>query len=1709
MSAFTENFVKYKKENPSVARDSHTPAAFTAIATYTIAPLVSNIIRQSYYEYQGGLDISVERMKEVDSEVGPAWFSHRVPKILERAPVEPKVTYAELANNIRRNTVYVVGDSGICCNGLLISSGYLLMPKHSFLDMREHGDESFKFYRKPILGNNGKPVPGNAIVSNIPLSKYNVHSSLNLDMVLIESIRIGSVTNIIEYFPSERMNNTPNGLIIHRDKHGNLQEIPCTDITSANYRSGGKTHIGYSYNSSNFMGLCGSPIIDTSRKHSFIIGFHNAGCEDTNFSAALYIRKTAVEEAMKCLSELPKQGGFSLESFGVDYYSPKLHVNSALLSIPKNISGIQVIGSVTKRNTPVNKIMKTLICDDLRKSVGHSYSWGPPPIHGPKGDDKRYPIRRFLDIYSEKQDKIDMEVLQWAYEDYKAGIDKALVKEPERWKGELVVLKGDQVINGIPGKKFVNVMNMATSTSKFLPGSKNEFAYQDELGNWHVVDIIQTEYNRRNKLWRNRKRSYEPMFMMPKIEPTPSEKILIGKMRVMFGCGIVSQMLIRTYALTTVRMFCILTSTTEVAVGTNPHSKRWNELVLYMKELTGENWLGFDFPNFDINMPPEVLKLTLDIIFHPILSIGDIDEGDRNAIAVLKMELLQCVVDMNGDLTIITGIITSGNNLTSLIGCVANSLILRCSFRIIYRNRTDILTLTFSYVARILTFGDDSIGKVRGGYEQFNIQAIIEALATMGIKISNCHKDGRIVIYYTILLLEFLKRQLVYNNDFGCYVAPLSIKSITKQLSAMLPPTADGCNVATITASNIDGALFELKFHGRKTYEYYRTILKRLAVKHGIDYMCRNLDISYDEMVYAWKINYDPEQVTDQKYDLSVVQKIRHSWVVSKIAHYILIFNQIQNFMQDYTEDQNHPVENMVGQERPNLIHQSGSERKPVVNFIGDTLEQEIGSAPLPEDRVHDDMVELGEFLSRPVRVADYSWAIGTVFTENLDPWEAFVSDKRVANRINNYKLLRAKCHVKIIVNGNGFFYGRLMCSYQPLDNFDDFTGATAFIEVDKTQLSLMPTVYVDPTTSQGGAMELPFFTPYDYIDATNLTEVGLGVIRFRELSPLKHANNPTGALPIVSVTVYAWFTDVQVLAPTHANSSYLIPQSGREEETEEKPVSQALTSLSNAASTMTNMPVIGPYASAVEQGSRMASQVASMLGYCQPTNVTEATKVVQRYGSNMATTNSADDAEKLSYDVKQEIVIDPVTVGLNPVDQMSFSYITSLDCYLTKFTWTRAAPTDTFLWNTRVGPTMYAQDTPTGAIVFTGIGGCCYPFSYWTGSIVYKFVVVASGFHRGRIAIQYDPSYSQNVALNPREDNVAFTKIVDISETREFEITVSNHNELGYLPVDNITSGPQYSSSTIYTGDLSGYNGTLMVSVQNVLTTANPDVALNQDIEILVFCKGGPDLAFGGANGGFSALQLKPQSGMETADAINTSAPFSPVTDTVGDTVFPKFNKVYMGEHIDSFRTLSKRYSYYRYESESSATAALIWRYRHPIYPLYRGPMTLAVDGTYNYVNTPLISYIMCAFTGVRGSTRWKYVVNTSKDSVTAQVAQRPGTVFSSTVSTTALTTRNQIEFQSSESVNGGLIVSDPIHNKCIEFEVPFYNQWKFTPSKQQNMNNTLGNGHFITFTSLQKDLTVTGEIATLIHVAGGDDFDCLFFTGWPRMYWVTTFPP
>jgi hypothetical protein len=763
--------------------------------------------------------------------------------------------------------------------------------------------------------------------------------------------------------------------------------------------------------------------------------------------------------------------------------------------------------------------------------------------------------------------------------------------------------------------------------------------------------------------------------------------------------------------------------------------------------------------------------------------------------------------------------------------------------------------------------------------------------------------------------------------------------------------------------------------------------------------------------------------------------------------------------------------------------------------------------------------MQLGDFFSRPYKIATFTWdpASVTPFYQTFDPWALFFNNPNVINRLNNYNLLQAKLNVKFMINGNSFYYGRLMVDYIIDPSNDTVSSRSGAILANIIQASQRLHLFIDPCLSQAGTLTLPFiFSSNSLSIPSGEWALNMGSLQVRQMQPLKHAN---GATTPVNISVFAWASDVKVSQPTSVSSVALVPQAGDEYGT--KPVSSVMSTVAKIAGALEVIPWMTPYAKATQMIATGVGKVATIFGFSRPAQIENIVMMRKYVLGNLTNTDRGDTVTKLTVDSKQELSVDPAIFGVDVEDELNIKHIASIESYITQFSWPTSAVATNTLWSARVGPVHSSVDgqfTYNPAVTFA-----VTPFKFWRGTIRYRFQIVASAFHKGRLLVTYDP-----VAISSLATNLQYSKIIDLSDERDFVIDVCWSQQRTFLPVPALNSS--WYLTTPYTSRSFAHNGVLNVSVLNELTSPNSSV--NNNIAINVFASAQDDFEVALPYDKFSTSSYLPPAGVvpQSGD-VDGSGPSdqtpeenAPIVTDAKECVGTPIEldhtvDVFFGESIQSFRTLLKRYMLHS-TPILPVVANTFFALNDYDFPCYRGygpdarnVLSGPVQGA--VVNTTLLNYITPCFVGYRGSMRSKYFVQpgSSAKGVFAAVAREPDSL-SYSLGTSVLSTTSASTFAGSllnVASNGysGLEITDVGFQPTVEVELPFYTDKRYFNARTVT-RSFLGDQRFLMHSFRYLSPGAGSPIPHVQrYVSVGEDFQLFLFQGQPPFIYQQTLVP
>lgn len=800
------------------------------------------------------------------------------------------------------------------------------------------------------------------------------------------------------------------------------------------------------------------------------------------------------------------------------------------------------------------------------------------------------------------------------------------------------------------------------------------------------------------------------------------------------------------------------------------------------------------------------------------------------------------------------------------------------------------------------------------------------------------------------------------------------------------------------------------------------------------------------------------------------------------------------------------PVVRVNAAEEP-VAEVAQDETEQVAEFVDEAQGAMHGGDAVTHDplrlQTQQDDNELANFLSRPVLLKTYDIAIATNFFEEFNPWELFLSNFYVYTKIVGYRCASMKLHFKAVINGSPFHYGRFMCSYMPMGGYDD-VAPTGLDDAHNVLFSQRPHIFLNPTDSSGGEMVLPFLYHYNNLDLISSAVTRMGKMTISTLTPLKHANGGTDK---VTVSFYAWAEDVVLTIPT-ASGPFTAPAAAATlpvkmakprvrvnaaDEYSLRPISRPATTVAGVAGALSHVPFIGKFARATEIGAKSVAGIASLFGYSRPAKL-ETSIVKPMFKDSMAVTNMHDDVQKLSVDGKQELTIDPTVFGHTGEDEMTISKIASTESYLGSFLWPITGNQETLLWNCIVDPCVYDIDS-TNAICMTAPCFATLPFEKWRGSLRYRFQVVASKYHRGRLKVVYDPVSTPTSGEANHSYNSNYTKIVDICDTTDFSVDIGWGQPRSWAAHNDITNpvsvfmGP---TDTGYDSTADDY-GNGVIAVYIVTELAVPDTSVDNDIRINVFVSAGDDFEVAMPSGRFvPKLRVAPEltvlaettSDVKVNAAITDQGANQPETGknlSMAATELPnEASLIHFGEKVRSFRQILKRYSLHELipidptgNADYGVTKnSFFHTSTRPALPFEPGrtlkhtpavasPVyaNLASQGPYAYGQMTMLRYASLGFVGWRGGVRWLLDfsgVLCPCDRATVSVvrcetcASETEGVAEATMDPAYNLMRSlQIAFNSrATGQEGGTLCISQV-NPTINFEVPYYSEFRFAPAR------------------------------------------------------------
>jgi len=1709
----------------------------------------------------------------------------RVPHMWENDDTPSKLgstmTADNLANVVLKNTMYMKyedGERSGACNCVFLKTGWVVMPYHVWF--KKKGDKidigsqdystlmRFFFTRSEVIVKN--VVQGGATFCETIFFKE-VKRIGTLDLCLVNVECGGIFKDITKHLPTrEEIKNTKGPcLYVRRDDKGIATKCAASFVSSMieyDRPSGKISYLGGLSDSNHVFvkgDCCGTYISSTTNPK--MIGFHLMGTD--NSASSWFVRTTSMGGYGTLLREQLEE---IMESYCEAYrvnsteHSRELYdtvcgkkieldttANTALTSHVDPIR-FEVLGICGKPNTYRTEYKPSRAYSTVVELFG-------PNMYQPTPYTKNnwQPFDVYLNNINNGMGHIENSILACARKDYLSDLYWRLNQD---FVQDIVKpLDEVEILNGRKNVKYINAMNMSTAIGFPYTGNKRKYINESMDDSNEVVrefkDSVFFESFENNK--RRYLRGQSCMLIMTSCQKDEIVKRYKDggpntKVRVFTAAGIDAQMLIRAYFLPVAAFLSTFPLSSECAVGVNCFSTEYSELRDHWVKHGEDRILAGDYSSWDQKLTPQLMMAAFGVMISIAECSGNYTSDDLKIMWGIARDMSYPLVIINGVLVRLHGSNPSGQNVTSHVNSIINSLLLRCAFFVKYGGT--IATGSFRKYVTNMTYGDDMKAGI-SKYVDFTFDEYKTFLAHLNMKFTPPDKRATEGIrYFKESEASFLKRTSVYMPELNTYIGQLEIESIYKSLYYVKKSKVSYDEVIT---STYQSALNEFFYHGKGVYEENLDKIRKLSECQKIYFP--ELKFSFEDRVEIWHNKYTRMIMPKDEIEFDLDEQ-------SGNVVWLPIYNGILGFQHDTIKQYNVPAitgcnsfdidelcnnynitnneikeDNQVpdGQVSSlmlvehskttsrwilaNMMEQSeqlsvsnGLEGNVVTQFTtveSDMQVESISNKDSTFSIMHTPDVSLSDFLARPILLYTNTVDVNTFVAEDFRASIDFFKQVRIANRISNYAYISGKMHLKIVVNGSPFHYGKLIMAYEPMPIYA--TTTDPILE----QVLQLPYVGVDITASQGAILAYDLIHPFGAIDLTDLDNP-LNIVDkiiIRSLGPLRALGDTTDS---VNYNVYAWMTNVSLSLPTIRNISNLTEQS-------EYAITNAQQAPSaNVGSIMGNMVVrIKPYAKAAYNAIGVGLQIASAFGFSRPSNPPEIKHIMNKPYGNMSQFNVTDTSTKLALDSKNEVTVDPSVCGFGSLDEMTIVSLGKREMLLASFDWNSNRARRDMLQHWAVTP-CYAAPSGTSYVCAPAFYAAV-PFRYWRGTVKYRIEVIASPFHRGMLRIVYDPIddlLEANVA-GTKDDNAIYSHIMDITQNKNYEFCVGMGNNKNYLRTLAIEDAQQVAAGNV---DLSGarsrfnFSGYVGVQVALPLTSTASSGGGVGNVTVNVYMSMSDDFevadVVGDAMQGWTPLAVEQSEDKVVMEASGglvdymspTSACLNMVDEFVDD---GRLASIHFGEKITSIRQVLKRFTHYGVsaQSKTSGDQALNFITTMPSFPPYFGRSAVAnyVFGRNNSnVRTSFLNWYAPAFLGWRGSIRWKIATIFDNPDV---VSVRSDTVYRDNVfwggfsylqrDADGFTDVTDISTKMTEyhgKTSPGCSLNQTNLNVVHEIEHPYHYQERFMvhtvyPEKQTVVKEIGVPNTFSTSVVLgTEDLYVHRQS---FYVATGDDFSLVYF--------------
>ncbi|QCO76500.1 structural polyprotein [Dicistroviridae TZ-3] len=515
------------------------------------------------------------------------------------------------------------------------------------------------------------------------------------------------------------------------------------------------------------------------------------------------------------------------------------------------------------------------------------------------------------------------------------------------------------------------------------------------------------------------------------------------------------------------------------------------------------------------------------------------------------------------------------------------------------------------------------------------------------------------------------------------------------------------------------------------------------------------------------------------------------------------------------------------------------------------------------------------DFLARPVLAESGSLSSQDVYgkaVHNDTFLGVLFNNPVIANKMKDFYAGSFTFCARITVNAQPFHTGLYYLTMYPIYNLTtighpEYNKMT--LDHYRTDCGL-PSLYRLPHVSGfpgayislGATSEQIIRVPYVGMHAlVNLCQALNNLVSLVCVTPLRGATNSER----VPFNLYYWLEDVNMIGTDPYEPMSVVQFQGnpinmtgnkqtaaKESQRKSKGVvSSVAGTVSDVASSLSRIPVVGDIAGPVSWAADAVSGIASIFGFSKPIDQRPVRPVLINPHRDMPLSDGTYAGSALVLNRTAGVV----SKSLGPVeeDEMSINYIINRPNLINKFTWsTENTVGEQLFWNFLIPSEMHMgefitsnenTDIPLKCTSHTYMSYLSTLFMYYRGTISITFNVVANNFYSGRLRIRYVLNTREGALVPGQYSDVdAYSQVMDIRTSSVFKI------DFPFVDVNPWRS-------TNHVQDLKDVGERMPMFQVFVETPLMAPDTVNPSIDVWMSVSGGEDFMFSGPR----MLQTKP----------------------------------------------------------------------------------------------------------------------------------------------------------------------------------------------------------------------------------------------------------